>query len=232
MVAAVGSFEEDFAGFVRRGRIGPAEHAARAEQAARPAAPPIVVAPPPPQWRFEPLGTVYRFDAALLSVQSCQIAGGELRIGEQVLALTENASEQWQSVELPIPSNSVGELTAFLSLRALDGSEQRHEIKVVVQPRTARCTTEQLADGSVAFAIFGAEPVTLRVPTRATVQALHANAGVLHHGYLMPTLVEINFRDDLFTLHTHAVVLDGMAPHRGCLPTMQTLQWIPTDRRS
>ena len=170
---------------------------------------------------------VRRFDVAVLSVRTCQIAGGELRLGDHVQALEANASNEWQSIALPIPSESVGEFMACLTLCALNGAQQQHELKVVVQPRAAHCTVEQLADGSVAFSIASAEPVALAVPSRSLVQVLHTSAGVLHHGYLTPTLLEITFRDDLRTLQTYAVVIDGKALTWGPLPTMRPLQWTP-----
>ena len=223
MYAAAGSFEEDFAGFVRRGRIGPG---ARDERpAARPRVEEVL---PQPLWQFEAPALIRRFDATVLSVRTCQIAGGELRLGGHVQALEASASGEWQSITLAIPSESVGDLMACLTLRALDGSQQQHDLRVVVHPRAANCNVEQLADGSVAFSIAGAEPVALAVPSRSLVQMLHTSAGVLHHGYLTPTLLEITYRDDLRTLQTYAVVLDGKAPTWGPLPTMRPLQWTPS----
>ena len=127
-----------------------------------------------------------------------------------------------------IPSDEVGNCSARLILQGLDETWEHHDIELTIHARQSACTIERLADGCIAFGITGARPVALVVPSRSSVVDLHLAEGVVYHGFLLPTLLNIMTCDDLNQYRCHAVALDWSPASWSPLSTMNPLQWMPT----
>ena len=203
-------------------------HAGLAAQATAVVERRVQVVHPAPQWRFDAPAVVNRFDDASLTIHARWVAGGHLQLGGLSVAMEAAADGAWKATVASIPSDELGDFPAQLTLERLDGTPEYHELGLTRHARQPVFTVERLADGSVAFCITGARPVAMEVPSRSQAVDLHLTEGVVHHGFLLPTLLNIRVRDDLDQDHCLAVVLDAPQSAWGRLPTMKPLQWMPT----
>lgn len=167
----------------------------------------IVVKHPQPQFAVSALSQVQRFSDAHLDIDVKWVTELVVRHGEYEKRYLPDRHQQVR-VLVPLATDTLGTRGYQILARGVDGGTHRRTASVEVLPRPVNCIFSHLDDGSVEFEIAGAQQLSLRIPSRCYCIHIEECTGVIQHDFLMRTVAELCFIDDLGNAHAKPVVLD------------------------
>lgn len=199
-------------------------HAGLAEEATQTVTRAVEIVHPQPHWQFDAPDEVARFERARWLVRANWIRSVRLEVGGTCYQAHGNA--RLQQIDAPMATDSVGEMVADLHIEDLHGTRHHQRIVVTVRPREVNCRAAAQPDGTVAYRIDGAAPLSLEIPDRGIALPLPASAGRIRHRFSLPTLALLACLDDAGQTRRHPISLDAAAHHWGAVRAMRSVRWL------
>ena len=203
------------------------KHAGLSEEATQTVTRTVEVVHPRPQWQLDAPDEVTRFERARWLVRASWIRSVRLEVGGSCYQAQGNA--HLQQIDAPMAADAVGEMVADLHIEDLHGARHHQRFAVTVRPREFNCRAAAQPDGTVAYCIDGATPVSVEIPDRGFALPLQASAGRIRHGFSLPTLAMLVCIDDAGQTRRHPITLDAVAHHWGAVRAMRSVRWLVND---
>lgn len=185
----------------------------------------VEVTHPEPEVLEHAMPSVQRHQEALARWTVRWVAAAQLELDGQVLPVDLAPLGQATEVMVSLPTGICGVVRAVLCVQALDGNEQRHELVLEVQPRRPELVSRPAGMGRLLLELSGAEPLALVVPDRRIHLPLRAARVWVDHGFLLPTLAQVQFRDDLGHIRAWPLTLGDEPCDWADVQTFSELGW-------